>query len=257
MQQPPVLEAYQLTVNYEKTAVLWDLNFSIPQGSMVGIIGPNGAGKSTLLKAAMELICPISGSVSFFGSPLSKVREKVAYVPQRASVDWDFPITAFDLVLMGCYHRLGVLKWIRKKEKQAAEECLRQVGMQGFKERQIGHLSGGQQQRLFIARALLQKADVYLMDEPFTGVDMATENALISLFSSLKGEGKTVICVHHDLATVEKYFDWVVLLNTCLIAAGPTKEVFNQQNLLRTYGRSSALLDEAAARVQEKSKGYS
>jgi len=251
------LEVEQLTVNYEKTAVLWDLNFFIPREKMVGVIGPNGAGKSTLLKAAMGLIHPVSGKISFFGLPLDKARKRVAYVPQRASVDWDFPITALDLVLMGSYGRLGLLKWVSRKEKEAANEALAQVGMDRFAHRQIGQLSGGQQQRLFIARALLQNADIYLMDEPFAGVDIATENALISLFSSLRDQGKTILCVHHDLSTAERYFNWIVLLNTCLIASGSPQDVFTQQNLLRTYGRSSALLDEAAALVQGKSKGYS
>ncbi len=249
------LDVEELTVNYDKTAVLWDINFAIPPGQCVGIIGPNGAGKSTLLKAAMGLIRGLSGKVRFFGKPLSEVRQHVSYIPQRSSVDWDFPITAFDLVLMGCYGNLGLFKWVSKKDKLAALQALALVGMEGFADRQIGELSGGQQQRLFIARALLQEADIYLMDEPFAGVDMATEKALLILFETLKKQGKTLIVVHHDLSTVESYFDWVIMLNTCLIAVGPVKEVYNKNTILRTYGHSSNLLDEAAKMAQEKVKG--
>lgn len=249
------LEIEELTVNYDKTAVLWDINLTIPQGQCVGIIGPNGAGKSTLLKAAMGLLRTLSGRVLFFGKPLAQTRERISYIPQRSSVDWDFPITAFDLVLMGCYGKLGLFKWVSKKDKLAARHALSLVGMEGFADRQIGELSGGQQQRLFIARALMQQADIYLMDEPFAGVDMATEKALLLLFETLKKQGKTLIVVHHDLSTVESYFDWVVMLNTCLIAAGPVKDVYNKNTLLRTYGHSSNLLDEAAKKSQEKAKG--
>jgi manganese/zinc/iron transport system ATP- binding protein len=249
------LEVQQLTVNYDKTAVLWDINFSLPAGKCVGVIGPNGAGKSTLLKSAMGFMSGIGGKVLFFDKPLAQVRQRVAYVPQRLSVDWDFPMTAFDLVLMGCYGKLGFFKWVSKKDKLAAKEALALVGMEGFADRQIGELSGGQQQRLFLARSFLQDADIYLMDEPFAGVDMATEKALITLFEELKKQGKTLMIVHHDLATVDSYFDWVVMLNTCLIAAGPTKDVYNEGTILRTYGRSSSLLHEAAKMAQEKVKG--
>ena len=253
--KPNALDVEQLTVNYDKMAVLWDINFSIPPGQCVGIIGPNGAGKSTLLKAAMGFLRGVGGKVLFFGEPLSQVRQRVAYIPQRSSVDWDFPMTAFDLVLMGCYGKLGFFKWASKKNKLAAKKALALVGMEGFADRQIGELSGGQQQRLFIARAFLQEADIYLMDEPFAGVDRTTETALITLFEELKSQGKTLIVVHHDLSTVESYFDWVIMLNTCLIAAGPTKEVYNKSTILRTYGHSSNLLDEAAKMAQEKVKG--
>lgn len=249
------LSVEQLSVNYEKTAVLFDLNFSIPAGCFVGIMGPNGAGKSTLLKAVMGLVEPLSGKVDFFQKPLSEVRKQVAYIPQRSSVDWDFPLTAFDLVQMGSYGRLGMLKWLSKKEKKATLRALEMVGMEGFRDRQIGELSGGQQQRLFIARALLQEADIYLLDEPFAGVDLATEKAIFDIFSNLQKEGKTVIVVHHDLANAREYFDWIILLNTCLIASGPTAEVFSEQNLLRTYGRSAALLAEAAKMAKDKALG--
>ena len=249
------LEISQLTVNYDKTAVLWDIHCSIPEKQLAAVIGPNGAGKSTLLKAAMGMIKPSSGSIRFFGKPIQAVRRRVAYIPQRSSVDWDFPITAFDLVLMGCYGRLGWLKWVSKAEKAAAWDALQRVDMEGFAHRQISELSGGQQQRLFIARALLQHADLYLMDEPFAGIDIATEKSLVSLFESMRGAGKTIIIVHHDLSTASQYFDWVVMLNTCLITSGPTRSVLSEENIVRTYGRSSLLLDEAARLVQDRSKG--
>lgn len=255
MNEPFAIDVEQLTVNYDKTPVLWDISFSIPQGVLVGIIGPNGAGKSTLLKALLGVVKPLSGKVSFFGQPLKKVLKRIAYVPQRSSVDWDFPITALDLVLMGRYGKLGLLHWPRAADKEAARAALNMVGMLSFADRQIGQLSGGQQQRIFIARALLQEADIYLMDEPFAGVDIATEKAIIALLNQLKVQGKTVFVVHHDLNSVERYFDWIILLNTSLIATGSIKEVFHPENLQRTYGSSSVLLDEAAKLSQSKTTG--
>jgi manganese/zinc/iron transport system ATP- binding protein len=250
-----ILEVEQLTVNYEKTSVLWDINFIIPEKKIVGILGPNGAGKSTLLKALLGLVKPLSGQISFFGKPLSQVRQKVGYVPQRSSVDWDFPITAFDLVMMGRYGKMGLLKWASKEDREATRMALEQVEMLPFANRQIGQLSGGQQQRLFIARALVQDADIYLLDEPFAGIDMATEKTLINLFRTLREKGKTLLIVHHNLSSAENYFDWLILLNTCLIACGSTSEIFNQQNIWRTYGRSSILLDEAAIEAKNKTSG--
>jgi manganese/zinc/iron transport system ATP- binding protein len=250
-----ILEVEQLTVNYEKTSVLWDINFSIPEKKIVGILGPNGAGKSTLLKALLGLVRPLSGNITFFGKPLAEVRQKVGYVPQRSSVDWDFPMTAFDLVLMGRYGKMGLLKWASKEDKEATRQALQQVEMLPFAHRQIGQLSGGQQQRLFIARALVQDADIYLLDEPFAGIDMATEKTLISLFETLRQKGKTLLVVHHNLASTEDYFDWLIFMNTCLVAAGPTAEVLTQQNVLRTYGRSTILLDEAAIKAKNKTSG--
>ncbi len=250
-----ILEVEQLTVNYEKTSVLWDINFTIPEKKIVGILGPNGAGKSTLLKALLGLVKPLSGQISFFGKPLSQVRQKVGYVPQRSSVDWDFPITAFDLVMMGRYGKMGLLKWASKEDREATRTALEQVEMLPFANRQIGQLSGGQQQRLFIARALVQDADIYLLDEPFAGIDMATEKTLINLFRTLREKGKTLLIVHHNLSSAENYFDWLILLNTCLIACGSTSEIFNQQNIWRTYGRSSILLDEAAIEAKNKTSG--
>lgn len=255
MDETPVLKVEQLTVNYDKTPVLWDLNFSIAKGLLVGIIGPNGAGKSTLLKSMIGMIEPLSGKVEFFGQPLKKVREQVAYVPQRSSVDWDFPITALDVVLMGRYRRFNRFKRPKVADRQAAKQALDMVGMLSLADRQIGQLSGGQQQRLFIARALVQDASIYLMDEPFAGVDMATEKAILDLLEQLKTQGKTVCIVHHDLNTVERTFDWVILLNTCLVASGPVAEVFKPDVLQRTYGQRTTLLDEAAKLAQHKTSG--
>lgn len=249
------LQAQQLTVNYDKTPVLWDVTFEVSQGHLVGIVGPNGAGKSTLIKTALGLLKPISGSIKFFGKPLKDVRKSVAYVPQRQSVDWDFPITVRDLVLMGRYGRLGLFHWPRKADWAAAERYLEMVGMEPYADRQISQLSGGQQQRVFIARALLQEADLYFMDEPFAGIDLASEKVIMNLLGALKSEGKTVFVVHHDLNTVESYFDWAILLNMHLIACGPVLEVFNAENLQATYGKSFSLFDEALKLSENKSKG--
>jgi manganese/zinc/iron transport system ATP- binding protein len=249
------IDVEQLTVNYEKTSVLWDINFSIPQGKLVGVIGPNGAGKITLLKSLIGIVSPIAGKIHFYGKPFKQVRQKIAYVPQRSSVDWDFPITAFDLVLMGSYGRLGMLKWASAKEKEKAKKALEKVDMLSLADRQIRKLSGGEQQRLFVARALLQEAEIYLLDEPFAGIDAEAEKRVLAIFENLQQEGKTVVAVHHDLNTAERYFNWIVLLNTCLIASGPTKDVFSKENLYRTYGRSPSLLDEAAKMAQDKTLG--
>lgn len=251
------LEVEQLTVSYEKTSVLWDINFCIPQQKIVGILGPNGAGKSTLLKALLGLIVPLSGKISFFGLPLPQVRQRVGYVPQRVSVDWDFPITAFDLVMMGRYRKMGLLKWANADDKKATYQALDMVGMTSFAHKQIGKLSGGQQQRLFIARSLVQDADIYLLDEPFSGIDAATEKVLIHIFNDLSQKGKTLLIVHHDLATAEQYFNWFILLNTCLIASGPKEQVFISKNLSRTYGHSSNLLNEAIMKSKNKTSGLS
>lgn len=247
--------AHQLTVNYDKTPVLWDMTFDIPQGHLVGIVGPNGAGKSTLIKVALGLLKPISGKIEFFGRPLKSVRKSIAYVPQRQSVDWDFPITVRDLVLMGRYGRLGLMRWPKKADRVAADRYLEMVGMLAYADRQISQLSGGQQQRVFIARALLQEAELYFMDEPFAGIDLATEKLMMKLLNNLKAEGKTVFVVHHDLNTVESYFDWTLLLNMRLVACGPVKEVFNGNNLNATYGKSFSLFDEALKLSLNKTKG--
>jgi manganese/zinc/iron transport system ATP- binding protein len=217
---------------------LWDISFQIPKGLLVGLLGPNGAGKSTLLKAALKLIKPLSGKITFSGS--------VAYVPQRETVDWDFPITAEEVVLMGRYGKLGLFGTLRKADREAAAAALDQVGLGAYKHRQISEFSGGQQQRLFIARALVQNADLFLLDEPFAGVDLATERAIMDLLKRQKELGKTIVIVHHDLPTVEEYFDWSILLNNRLLGCGPVKEVFTKQNLAKAFGKNQALFDEAA-----------
>lgn len=251
----PALDICQLTVNYGQTPVLWDVGLTIPQGLFVGLIGPNGAGKSTLIKAALGLVPSLSGKVEFFGQSLENVRQRVAYVPQRESVDWDFPITVKDLVLMGRYGQLGLFTRPREADKKAADFYLDQVGMGAYRNRQISQLSGGQQQRVFIARALLQEADLYFMDEPFSGVDIATETMMIELLQALRSKGKTIIVVHHDLNTVDRYFDWVIVLNARLIACGPTEEVFNPMYLKAAYGNSYSLFDEALKLSQQKQAG--
>jgi manganese/zinc/iron transport system ATP- binding protein len=203
---------------------------------MSAIVGPNGAGKSTLLKAALGIVPRLSGKVTVFGEPMESVRRRIAYVPQRASVDWDFPTRVSDVVAMGLYRELGLLGLVRPRHRAQVLSCLERVGMADFADRQIGQLSGGQQQRVFLARALAQGADLYLLDEPFAGVDAATEKAIIDVLKALKAEGKAVICVHHDLATVAEYFDHVLLINVRKVAEGPVARVFNGKNLQATYG---------------------
>ncbi|MBS0629734.1 MAG: metal ABC transporter ATP-binding protein [Verrucomicrobia bacterium] len=236
-----VIKVENLKVNYDRTPALWDICFEIPEHQLVGIVGPNGAGKSTLLKALLGTLKPQSGSVRLFGKPYKMVRKRVAYVPQRTTVDWHFPISVLDVVVMGRYGKLGPLKWVGKEDRIAAEKALERLGMLPFAHRQISELSGGQQQRVFLARALLQEADLYFMDEPFGGVDMATEKAVVELLISLKSEGKTMLIVHHDLTTVKSYFDWLILLSGGLIGCGPVEEVFTEQNLQKAYGHSAFL----------------
>ncbi len=225
-----------LTVAYNYKPVLWDIDLTVPEGVLMAIVGPNGAGKSTLIKTILGILKPIAGSVTIFGEPYMKQRKLVAYVPQKGSVDWDFPTTAFDVVLMGTYGSLGWIKRPGAKEKKIALEAMEKVGMLSFRNRQISQLSGGQQQRVFLARALAQEAAIYFMDEPLQGVDATTEIAIINILKELRKQGKTVIVVHHDLQTVPEYFDWVTFLNVKKIATGPVKEIFNDDNLTKTYG---------------------
>ncbi|SHO42885.1 metal ABC transporter ATP-binding protein [Anaerocolumna xylanovorans] len=234
-----------LTVAYDAKPVLWDIDLDIPRGKLMAVIGPNGAGKTTLLKAMLGLLVPVSGTVRFFqetDNSLRKLKNKVAYVPQSGSVDWDFPATVLDIVLMGCYGRLGFIKRPGKIDREAAMQSLRKVGMEDYASRQISQLSGGQQQRVFLARALMQTADIYFMDEPFKGVDVQTEKAIVILLKELKESGKTVVVVHHDLQTVPEYFDWVTLINIKVIASGPVEEVFHEQNLKKAYRSTCNLL---------------
>lgn len=245
------MEVHDLTVAYHKRPVLWGVDFKLPAGHLVGLIGPNGAGKSTLLKAILDMVPAASGWVKIFGKPYRDQKRLVGYVPQRESVDWDFPTTALDVVLMGTYGRLGLIRRPSRREREFAMACLEKVGMADYARRQISQLSGGQQQRVFLARALAQDAQIYFMDEPFAGVDAATERSIINLLEQLRQEGKTVVVVHHDLQTVEEYFDWVILLNMRLIAVGPTESTFTDENLRKTYGGRLTILSQAAHALEQ------
>ncbi len=225
-----------LTVSYNEKPAVFSVDATFRPGEMTAIIGPNGAGKSTLLKAALGIITPLSGRVTAWGAPLSRMRARIAYVPQRASVDWDFPTRVLDVVMMGQYRQLGLLGRVRTGHMRMALNCLERVGMDGFADRQIGQLSGGQQQRVFLARALAQDAELYLLDEPFAGVDAATETAIISVLKDLREQGKTVVAVHHDLSTVPDYFDRVFVINTSKVAEGSVADAFTQANLQKAYG---------------------
>jgi len=251
----PVLEVHDLTVAYHTKPVLWDVDLTLPGGKLVAVVGPNGAGKSTLLKAVLDLVPLASGYVRVFGQPYADVRARVAYVPQRESVDWDFPASVLDVVLMGRYGRLGWFRRPSRADRDRALDALSRVGMAEFKDRQISRLSGGQQQRTFLARALAQESDLYLMDEPFAGVDAVTERAIVDLLRELRDRGKAVVCVHHDLQTVPDYYDWVALLNMRLVKAGPVAEVFTTENLTHTYGGRLSILETAATRLLRETRG--
>ena len=225
-----------LTVSYGRKPAVFSVDAMMPGGSMTAIVGPNGAGKSTLIKGALGIVPRLSGEVLAYGQPLATVRRRIAYVPQRASVDWDFPARVIDVVLMGLYRRIGLFRFAGRGHRQAALACLDRVGMADFALRQIGQLSGGQQQRIFLARALAQEADLYLLDEPFAGVDAATERAIVAVLQTLKADAKTLVCVHHDLSTVRDYFDRVLLINLRKIAEGPVADTFTADNLQATYG---------------------
>ena len=253
IQIQPALEIHDLTVVFDRKPVLWNIDLTIPQGKLVGIIGPNGAGKSTLIKAVMGILPLSSGYVKLFDKDIDDVRHKISYVPQRESVDWDFPASVLDVVLMGRYAQLGLFKRPRKADRDVAMDCLRKVGMEGYAQRQISQLSGGQQQRTFLARALAQQADIYFMDEPFSGVDAATEKTIINLLRTMTNTDKTVMVVHHDLHSVSQYFDWVIMLNTRLVAYGPTKATFNQKNLHDTYGGKLTILSDVAELIKKES----
>jgi len=250
----PILEVHDLTVSYDKNPVLWNIDFSIPSGKLVGIIGPNGAGKSTLLKAIMGLVDMQSGFVKLFDQNLNDVREQIGYVPQRESVDWDFPASVLDVVLMGRYGRRGLFNRITTEDKAIAMASLQKVNMQEFANRQIAQLSGGQQQRVFIARSLAQQANLYLMDEPFGGVDASAEGMILKLLKEMRNEDKTILVVHHDLQSAFEYFDWVILLNMRLVASGPKETVFEPTLLQETYGGKLTLLDSLSNFIRQK--GY-
>ncbi len=236
------IEVTDLTIAYRDKPVLWDVDMDVPAGILMAIVGPNGAGKTTMIKSILGLIKPGAGQVLVYGKPYAEQRHLVGYVPQRGSVDWDFPTSVLDVVMMGRYGALGWLKRPGASERAAAFDALDKVGMKSFAERQISQLSGGQQQRVFLARALVQDAQLYFMDEPFQGVDATTERAIVTLLQELRSAGKTVVVVHHDLQTVPEYFDWVTMLNVRRIASGPVSEVFTEQNLRQTYGGKVAFL---------------
>ncbi|PAY21402.1 manganese ABC transporter ATP-binding protein [Rhodopirellula sp. SM50] len=246
------LSVYDLTVAYHRKPVIWDVGFDLPAGQLIGIVGPNGAGKSTLLKAVMDLIPRASGRVRVFGDTYRENRHRVGYVPQRESVDWQFPVSALDVVAMGLYDKIGWCRPVRKRHREQAREALGRVGIGDLADRQISQLSGGQQQRTFLARALVQDADLYLMDEPFAAVDAATERAIVEILRDLKERGKTAAVIHHDLQTVPEYFDYVVLLNMRVVAQGPVSQTFTQDNLQKTYGGRLTLLDEVTEAMRRR-----
>lgn len=239
---PLAISVKDLTLAYREKPVLWDIDLDVPQGVLMAIVGPNGAGKTTLIKAILGLLKPAAGTIEILGKPINNVRHLVGYVPQRSSVDWDFPTTALDVVMMGRYGALGWFKRPGRADKELAMQALEDMGMGDFANRQINQLSGGQQQRVFLARALVQDAGIYFMDEPFVGVDAATEKAIVTILKTLREKGKTVLVVHHDLQTVTEYFDWAFLMNVRQIALGPVKEVLTSENLKEAYGGRSAFL---------------
>ncbi|REK75200.1 metal ABC transporter ATP-binding protein [Paenibacillus paeoniae] len=240
----PVLSVNGLSASYRKNKVLNEVRFDVQQGTLTSIVGPNGAGKSTLLKVMLELHPKLSGTVQFFGSTYSQAKSRIGYVPQRGSVDWDFPTNALDVVMMGLYGKIGWLKWPKRSHRDLAMAALDEMGMADYADRQISQLSGGQQQRVFLARALVQDADLYFLDEPLAGVDAATERAIMDTLKVLKNKGRTVMVVHHDLQTVEDYFDQVLMLNRGVIAHGKTAETFTKENIYRTYGGTLRWMEE-------------
>lgn len=230
-----IIKIEDVTISYDSKPVLWDIDLNIPKGALMAIVGPNGAGKSTLIKAILDLKKPVTGEILIENKKYKEVRKKVAYVPQRTSVDWNFPTTVLDVVLMGRYGHVGWFKKLGEKDKKIANEAMEQLGIAHLKNRQISELSGGQQQRVFLARALVQEADIYIMDEPFQGVDIKTEKAIIELFRILQKQNKTLIVVHHDLDTVKEYFDYVTLINVKVVASGKVSDVFTIENIKKTY----------------------
>ncbi|MDX2148245.1 MAG: metal ABC transporter ATP-binding protein [Planctomycetota bacterium] len=250
----PAVEVHDLTVAYDRKPVLWNVDVTLPAGRMIAIVGPNGAGKSTLLKSILGLIPAASGYVRIFDKPLRQTRDLVGYVPQRESVDWDFPIDALGVVLMGRYGKLGWFRRPGKADRQIAMRSLEQVGIADLASRQISQLSGGQQQRVFLARALAQDAALYLMDEPFAGVDAATERTIVDVLHAMREQGKTIVAVHHDLQSAPQYFDHVLMLNVRLVAAGPIETTFTPENLRRTYGGRLNLLEQAGEAMRLATK---
>lgn len=249
-----MLEITDLATSYGKIEALKGVSLQAKAGEVTCLLGPNGAGKSTLIKACMGLLPCASGWVRAFGKPMPESLGRVGYVPQRESVDWDFPVSVMDVVLMGRYGRIGLFRRPSDEDRRIARECLERVQMLPFADRQISNLSGGQQQRVFLARALAQESDLYFMDEPFTGVDAATEASIIALLQELRSRGKTLLVVHHDLPTARNYFDWLLLLNMRVVAFGPTEQVFTPDLLQKTYGGRLTLLSEVAEAVRARAQ---
>ena len=247
-----IIEAHNLTVLYGRKPALWNIDFELPDKQVIGIMGPNGSGKSTLLKAIMGVVEPTSGFTKVYDDELSNVRDKVSYVPQRQDIDWDFPANVWDIVAMGRFQKRGLFKKLTTEDNEIVTDSLEKVNMLGYAKRQISQLSGGQQQRVFLARAIAQQGDLFLMDEPFAGVDIATEEMIISLLKTMKDAGKTLVIVHHDLHTAESYFDHLVLLNTRLIASGPTSEVFTDKILTDTYGGRLTTISKISQELENK-----
>ena len=228
-------EASGLTVAWGGRPVLWNVDLRLPAQGMSAVVGPNGAGKSTLIKAGLGLAPVLTGQVRLLGEPAARVRRRIAYMPQRNSVDWDFPVSVRDVAAMGLYGRVGWLRRLGKRHLEAADAALERVGLADFRHRQIGRLSGGQQQRVFLARALAQEAELLLLDEPFSGIDAASEAAILGVLAELEREGRHIVCIHHDLGTVAAYFDHVTLLNAVVVASGPPAEALAEDTLRRAY----------------------
>lgn len=246
-----VLEVHNLSASFNRKPVLWDIDFQLKAGQLVGIVGPNGSGKTTLLRNIMGLMEADSGYVRLFGQSLEKTREKVSYVPQRESVDWQFPVSVREVVEMGRFRPKNLFRRLKSADHDAVDAALERVGMLEYAQRQIGQLSGGQQQRVFLARSLAQEAELYFMDEPFVGVDAATEDAILKVLAELRDQGKTVVIVHHDLQTAYQYFDSMVMLNTRLVASGPKEEVFTKANLQEAYGGRLTVLSKLSQLIAE------
>ena len=248
----PIIEAHNLTVLYGRKPAIWNVDFKLPEGQVIGIMGPNGSGKSTLLKAIMGVVNPTTGYTKVYDQELEKVRHKVSYVPQRQDIDWDFPASVWDVVSMGRFHVRGLFKRLTSEDHDIIQVSLEKVNMLGFAKRQISQLSGGQQQRVFLARALAQQGELFLMDEPFAGVDIATEEMIVNLLKDMKSKGKTLVIVHHDLHTAQSYFDHLVLMNTRLVACGKTSDVFTDQILTDTYGGKLTTISKISQELENK-----
>lgn len=252
MMTTPIIEAHNLTVLYGRKPAIWNVDFKLPEGQVIGIMGPNGSGKSTLLKAIMGIVNPTTGYTKVYDQEIEKVRRKVSYVPQRQDIDWDFPASVWDVVSMGRFHIRGLFKRLTNEDHDIIQESLEKVNMLGFAKRQISQLSGGQQQRVFLARALAQQGELFLMDEPFAGVDIATEEMIVDLLKDMKSKGKTLVIVHHDLHTAQSYFDHLVLMNTRLVACGKTSDVFTDQILTDTYGGKLTTISKISQELENK-----